>query len=205
MRKAKIIRKTNEVDIQGELNIDGQGIYDIVTGIPALDHLLSLFSFHGLFDLSLKAAGDLEHHIIEDLGIALGKSFKDALGDKESINRYGCFTVVMDKVAVESAVDISGRPSLHGWTIDKSCNGLESFTAADTFDNTDFTAHHAKEFIDSFLRHSGISLVYIIKSSEGDLHHILEALFKAMGKAINEAAQINPRRKGIPSTKGVID
>jgi imidazoleglycerol-phosphate dehydratase len=206
-RIAAIKRKTNEVDISGSLNIDGSGITKIQTGFEPLNHLLTLFCFHGLFDLTLDAKGDLPHHIIEDIGIALGKSFKQALGEKQGINRYGCFTVAMDKVAVEAVIDISGRPSLHGVNIEINhvYNPIASKLENDRFDNTDFTFKHAQEFLESFLQHSGISLVYIIKSGEGDLHHILEALFKAMGKAIDLATQIDPRRKGVPSTKGIID
>ncbi|MBP7088717.1 MAG: imidazoleglycerol-phosphate dehydratase [Candidatus Omnitrophica bacterium] len=205
MRKANIKRKTNEVDIKGTLNIDGEGKTKVSTGFEPLNHLLTLFAFHGLFDLELLACGDLQHHIIEDIGIALGKAFKEALGDKAGINRYGSFSVTMDKVAVEANMDISGRPSLHGMTVDKGNKGLSDFYDTVTFDNTTFTAKHAVEFLESFLQHAGISMVYVIKSSEGDLHHILEALFKAMGKALDQATQIDPRRKGIPSTKGIID
>jgi imidazoleglycerol-phosphate dehydratase len=159
---------------------------------------LTLFAFHGLFDLDIQATGDLQHHIIEDLGIALGKAFKQALGDKEGINRYGCFTMVMDKVAAEVALDISGRPSLHGVIGPALLTG--------TFDDTNFTYKHAEEFLESFVQHAGISVVYIIHSPVGDLHHILEAMFKALGKALDMATQIDPRRKGmVPSTKGVID
>jgi len=205
MRKAEIRRKTNEVDITGKFNIDGEGKADINTGFGPLDHLLILFSFHGLFDLKLKAKGDLEHHIIEDTGIAIGKAFKDALGDKEGINRYGCFTAVMDKVAVETAVDISGRPSFYGRTDDTNTGGLEGIYDTVRFDDTDFTARNAVEFLEAFTQHAGLSIVYIIESSEGDLHHLLEALFKALGKALDQATLIDPRRKGIPSTKGIID
>ncbi|MDD5746763.1 MAG: imidazoleglycerol-phosphate dehydratase, partial [Candidatus Omnitrophica bacterium] len=113
-RNALIKRTTNEVAIQGSLGIDGSGNAAVSTGFEPLDHLLTLFAFHGFFDLTIDAKGDLPHHIIEDLGIALGKAFKQALGEKEGISRYGCFTVVMDKVAVEVAVDISGRPCLTG-------------------------------------------------------------------------------------------
>ncbi|MFH1094436.1 MAG: imidazoleglycerol-phosphate dehydratase [Candidatus Omnitrophota bacterium] len=206
-RSAKIKRKTNEVDINGKLNIDGSGLTNIKTSFEPLNHLLTLFAFHGLFDLELEARGDLPHHIIEDIGIALGKAFKQALGEKQGINRYGCFTVAMDKVAVEAVIDISGRPFLHAVIIEKDhvYTPIASKLENDTFDNTDFTFKHAEEFLESFLQHSGISLVYIIKSGEGDLHHILEALFKAMGKAIDMATQIDLRRKGVPSTKGIID
>jgi len=199
MRKAQIVRKTTEVDIQGELTIDGEGKTTIATGSGPLDHLLTVFAFHGLFDLNLKAEGDLEHHIIEDIGIAMGKAFKEALGDKNGINRYGSFSATMDKVVVEVNVDIGGRPSLH--RVDQVAGDLGELK----FDDTNFAVQHAEEFLEAFINHTGLSLVYILKSKEGDLHHILEALFKAMGKALDQASQIDPRRKGIPSTKGIID
>jgi imidazoleglycerol-phosphate dehydratase len=205
MRKASIKRKTNEVDIQGKLNIDGQGATKISTSSEPLNHLLTLLAYRGLFDLELEAKGDLQHHIIEDIGIALGKSFKETLGDKAGINRLSAFSATMDKVVVEVSIDISGRPSLHGMTIDQGNKGLPDFLDNVTFDNTNFTAKHAQEFLEAFIQHAGLSLVYIIKSSKGDLHHILEALFKALGKALDQATQIDPRRKGIPSTKGIID
>jgi len=205
VRKAAINRKTNEVDIKGELVIDGRGKAIVATGFEPLNHLLTLFSFHGLFDLNLKAAGDLQHHIIEDIGIALGKAFKIALRDKTGINRYGSFSATMDKVVVEANIDISGRPALHKQISDDNKVKVDTILANDTFDDTNFTFKHAEEFLESFVQHAGLSLVYIIKSGEGDLHHLLEALFKAMGKALDYATQIDPRRKGIPSTKGIID
>ena len=128
-----------------------------------------------------------------------------ALGQKERISRYGCFTAVMDKVAVEVAIDISGRPSLHGEMPKASVGSVEQILADKTFDDTGFIFKHAKEFLEAFVQHAGISMVYVVKSGEGDLHHLLEALFKAMGKALDEATQIDPRRKGVPSTKGIID
>ncbi|MBN3039950.1 MAG: imidazoleglycerol-phosphate dehydratase [Candidatus Omnitrophica bacterium] len=205
MRKANIRRKTNEVDIQGSLNIDGEGKAQISTGFEPLNHLLTLFSFHGLFDLSLTASGDLQHHIIEDVGIAVGKAFKQALGDKSGINRYGSFSATMDKVVVEADVDISGRPSLHQEITAGNPKAVQTILKNEAFDDTNFTAKDALEFLEAFLQHAGISLVYIIKSAEGDLHHLLEALFKAMGKALDQATQTDPRRKGVPSTKGIID
>ncbi len=209
-RSAQIKRKTNEVDIGGALNIDGSGMTNIKTGFEPLNHLLTLFAFHGLFDLEIVAQGDLPHHIIEDIGIALGKAFKEALGQKQGINRYGCFTIAMDKVAVEVAIDISGRPCLHREIMahkhpSQGTCGVWGTDESESFDNTNFTFKHAEEFLESFLQHAGISLVYIVKSGEGDLHHILEALFKAMGKALDQATFIDIRRKGVPSTKGIID
>lgn len=205
MRKAKIERKTNEVDIKGELVIDGTGKTSIKTGFEPLDHLLTLFAFHGLFDLQLRAFGDLQHHIIEDIGIALGKSFKQALADKAGINRYGSFSAVMDETVVEANVDISGRPSLHRETAISNKIIVDTMLDKETFDNTGFLFKDAEEFLKAFIQHGGISLVYIIKSKPEDLHHLLEALFKAMGKALDQATGIDPRRKGVPSTKGIID
>lgn len=205
IRKVPIKRKTIEVDIKGNFNIDGGGKTKISTGIEPLDHLLTVFAFHGLFDLDIQAKGDLQHHIVEDIGIAIGKAFKEALGDKKGINRYGCFTIVMDKVAVEVAVDISGRPSLHREIAAADKISVEKILANESFDSTAFTFKHAEEFLETLIQHAGISVVYIIKSAQGDLHHILEALFKALGKSLIEAVGIEPRRKGVPSTKGVID
>ncbi|NQT28874.1 MAG: imidazoleglycerol-phosphate dehydratase [Candidatus Omnitrophica bacterium] len=204
IRKAAINRKTSEVDIKGEFVVDGKGKAKVDTGFQPLNHLLTLFAFHGLFDLSLKASGDLKHHIIEDIGIALGKAFKEALGDKSGINRYGSFSATMDKVVVEANIDISGRPSVHRVN-PRNRPEVDGTGGYKRFDDTNFTFEHAEEFLESFVQHAGISLVYIIKSGEGDLHHLLEALFKAMGKALDQATQIDPRRKGVPSTKGIID
>lgn len=199
MRKEKIQRRTNEVDISGEFVIDGSGKTNIKTGFGPLDHLLMVFAFHGLFDLTLNAAGDLAHHIIEDIGIALGKAFKGALGNKAGINRYGCFSLVMDETVVEVNIDISGRP-----VFEKAGISIPQMPD-NSFDNTDFRFEHAEGFLKSFVQHAGLSLVYVVKSAPQDLHHLLEALFKAMGKALDEATQIDKRKKGVPSTKGIID
>ncbi|MCF7870748.1 MAG: imidazoleglycerol-phosphate dehydratase [Candidatus Omnitrophica bacterium] len=204
-RQTQLKRKTNEVDILGRFNLDGAGNTTIDTGFEPLNHLLTLFAFHGFFDLELKAKGDLQHHIIEDIGIALGKGLKESLGDKQGINRYGSYSITMDKVAVEANIDISGRPSL----LKKVCCGdkelVDTLLANGTFDDTGFNFSHAEEFLEAFIQHSGLSLVYIIKSGQGDLHHLLEALFKALGKSLDQASQIDSRRRGIPSTKGIID
>lgn len=197
-RKAEIKRKTFEVDIKGEFNVDGSGKENIKTPIEPLNHLLTLFSFHGLFDLTIEAKGDLEHHIIEDIGIALGKAFKESLGQKIGINRYGSFSLVMDETVVEAIIDISGRPNFH-----KASNVV--LPKFGSFDNTHFTYEDAEEFLKAFTQHAGISLVYIIKTVPSDLHHLLEALFKAMGKALEQATRIDQRRVGVPSTKGIID
>ncbi|MFH1317629.1 MAG: imidazoleglycerol-phosphate dehydratase [Candidatus Omnitrophota bacterium] len=171
MRKEKIQRKTNEVDINGEIVIDGSGKTDIKTGFGPLDHLLTVFAFHGLFDLTLNATGDLAHHIIEDIGIALGKAFNQALGDKAGINRYGSFSLVMDKVVVEVNIDISGRPTLEKKQIQ------DVVDLSGCFDDTNFTFKNAEEFLESFVHKSGIRFVYIIKSGVCDVHNRFEALF----------------------------
>jgi len=204
-RNALIERKTNEVSIKVGLGIDGSGKTKIVTGFEPLNHLLTLFAFHGLFNLSVKAEGDLQHHIIEDIGIALGKAFKKALAGKEGINRYGSFSVTMDDVVVEANIDISGRPKMHQEITAEDSQTIRSILKSESFDNENFTYKDACEFLEAFVQHTGISLVYVIKSGPGDLHHILEALFKAMGKALDQATMIDQRRKGVPSTKGVID
>lgn len=205
MRKGQIKRKTNEVDINGSFTIDGKGETKISTTVEPLDHLLTLFAFHGLFDLELKATGDLQHHIIEDIGIALGKAFKTALDEKTGINRYGSFSLVMDEVCVEANVDISGRPVLKGAVISDNNAEIEKILQGGKFDDTTFEYSDAKKFLESFTQHAGISLVYFFKSGPEDLHHLLEALFKALGKALDQASSIDSRRDGVPSTKGIID
>lgn len=206
MRISKISRKTKEVLIELELNIDGKGNSVIETDIEPLNHLLTLFSFHGLFDLNIIAKGDLPHHLIEDIGIVLGKAFKEALGDKVGIRRYGCFTLVMDKTVVETAVDISGRPSLHFDILSSDRKNIyENFIVKGKFDNTDFGYKEAEELLRSFVQHAGISTAILVKSYPDDLHHLLEACFKSLGKSLDEATQIDCRRDGVPSTKGIID
>lgn len=192
MRKAKLERKTKETDITINLNLDGKGKYNIATTIPFLDHMLSLFSFHGRIDLDVKAAGDTEidyHHLMEDLGIALGEAFKDALGKKEGIRRYGSSMVPMDESLARVVIDLSGRPYLvykvrppRG-----SLRGLEISLFED--------------FFRALSNHAMINLHIIVEYGR-DLHHIFEAIFKAFGKAMREAVTIDPSMKGLPSTKG---
>ncbi|MCM8787936.1 MAG: imidazoleglycerol-phosphate dehydratase [Candidatus Omnitrophica bacterium] len=205
MREAKVLRKTHEVNIKVLLNLDGSGKFKIKTGFEPLNHLLELLAFHSFFDLEVEAKGDLAHHIIEDIGIAFGKTFKEALKDKKGICRYGCFSVVMDKTVVEVDVDISGRPNFSLIILAPNKKEIETKLAKSYFDNTNFTFKEVEEFLESFIRQAGISLACIIKNSQDDLHHILEALFKALAKALDLATRIEPRRKGIPSTKGIID
>lgn len=198
VRSTTIKRKTTETDITGELKIDGSGKADINTGVGFLDHMLTLFAFHGLFDLTLKAKGDLKvdiHHTNEDAAICLGKAFKEALGDCKGIKRYGSKEVPMDNAAAKVMVDIGGRYAF----IWRMPNYSTTITARENYSLDD-----GKDFLDTFAKNVNINLHVDIYSGE-DVHHVLEAVFKAMGIALDEATQIDVRRKGVPSTKGRID
>ena len=197
-RNAAIKRKTTETDITGKLMIDGEGKSDINTGIGFLDHMLILFAFHGLFDLTLKAKGDLKvdtHHTNEDVAICLGKAFKEAMGDCKGIKRYGSKEVPMDMAAAKVMIDIGGRYAFL-WTAPKYDGTL---AAAEHY-----TIEDGKDFLDTFAKNANINLHVEIYSGQ-DTHHVLEAIFKALGIALDEATQIDVRRKGVPSTKGTID
>ncbi len=197
MRKAEIKRKTKETDITVKLNIDGTGKAKIKTGIGILDHMLELFAFHGLFDLDIAAKGDLKidiHHTNEDIGIVLGQAFKKALGHKEGIKRFGSASVPMENVVANVVVDISGR----GWY-------RENTAGMSSLEKDGYKFDDAEHFLSSFAKHLGMNLDITIKPLSSDLHIILETIFKALGIALDQATQIDPRRKGIPSTKGVID
>ncbi len=188
-------RKTKETDITAKLNIDGSGKTKINTGIGILDHMLELFAFHGLFDLEIRAKGDLKvdiHHTNEDLGIVLGQVFKEALGDKAGIRRIGSASVPMEDVVADVVVDISGR----GF-----CKGIGRAMAGDK----EYSLTHAEHFFEAFAKNLGMNLSIKLTGTNVDLHTNLEPVFKALGLALDQATQIDPRRKGIPSTKGVID
>lgn len=199
-RTAVIKRKTNEVDIKGRLNIDGKGKVKIDTGLDSLNHMLELFCFHGFFDLELNLKrGDLKHHIIEDIGIALGEAFKKAIGNAKGIRRYASKSIPMDNILANVAVDVSGRPSLT-FLIGEGAN----YQLTEKF--SDLKTDDFKMFLESFVMNAKISLnIRVPASGDMDSHHVLEAVFKALGLALDEATQIEPRRKGIPSTKGRID
>jgi len=197
-RSAKIKRKTTETNISGELSIDGKGSVNIKTGIGFLDHMLTLFAFHGLFDLALKAKGDLNvdaHHTNEDIAICLGKAFKEALGDCNGIKRYGSKEVPMDMAAAKVMVDIGGRYAFL-W---KMPSYNQTIPREDKYSLDD-----GKDFMDAFAKSANINLHVEVYSGE-DVHHVLEAVFKAFGIAMDEATQVDTRRKGVPSTKGRID
>jgi imidazoleglycerol-phosphate dehydratase len=192
VRKSTISRKTNETNISLEFCIDGSGKASIQTGIPFFDHMLNLFSAHGLFDISAKVKGDIDvdfHHSVEDVGIVLGQAFKEALGDKKGIVRYASALVPMDEALCQIATDISGRPSLNfSYHFPKTKVGQ-------------FDTELVEEFFHGFVNNAGISLhVDILRGK--NLHHIIESCFKGFGLVLDSATQIDHRKKGIPSTKG---
>lgn len=193
-RHAKINRKTSETDIELSLELDGKGEASADTGIGFFDHMLKSFAKHGLFDLNVKVSGDLHvdcHHTVEDTGIVLGAAIKKALGDKNSIRRYGYFLLPMDEALVMCAVDLSGRPYL---VYDASFNA-ERVGYFDT--------ETAKEFFYAVSYSAGMNLH--IKEMYGEnSHHIIEAMFKAFARALDEAVSIDPRVGGLPSTKGAL-
>jgi len=202
-RIAEIKRKTKETDITVKLNIDGKGVSKIDTGIGLLDHMLELFAFHGLFDLEIAAKGDLKvdiHHTNEDIGIVLGESFKKALGDKKGIKRFGSASVPMEDVVANVTVDISGRGSFN---LEQWKGVFVSGFMPEAQDGYEF--QDLVHLLDSFAKHSGINLNININPMSPDLHTTLEPVFKGLGIALDQATQIDPRRKGVPSTKGVID
>ncbi len=198
-RKAKIKRNTRETQIQVILNLDGRGRAKIDTGIKFLDHMLELFTKHGLFNLEIKAKGDLQvdlHHTNEDLGIALGQAFNKALGKRLSIRRFGEKTIPMDEalVQVRCVVDISGRPYFNNIKCEKAYE--------DKSVQGGYNLEYARQFFQGLVNNFPITLHISILEAGSDAHHVLEAIFKAAGRALDEATQIDSRIKGIPSTKG---
>jgi len=196
-RIARITRETKETKISLELNIDGEGKTTVNTGIPFLDHMLILLGKHGLFDLTISARGDLQvdiHHTNEDIGLVLGEAFRKALGKKKGIRRFGFSYVPMDEALARVVLDFSGRAYFSFDSQIKLPAPLEK-------DKYDYET--AKHFWKSFTDQAGLTLhLDVLKGT--DFHHITEALFKALGKALGEATGINPRIKGIPSTKGIL-
>jgi imidazoleglycerol-phosphate dehydratase len=195
VRVADITRKTNETDVSITLDLDGQGITDISTGVAFFDHMLDAMGRHGLFDLSVKASGDLEvdaHHTVEDVGIVFGSAIASALGDRRGITRFGDCLMPMDETLVLAAVDISGRGQLH-WQVELPIEFIGSF------DTTLF-----REFLIALAANAGITLH--VRSIVGQSsHHIIEAAAKAVARALSQAVTVDPRRAdSIPSTKGSI-
>jgi imidazoleglycerol-phosphate dehydratase len=192
MRTAEINRKTKETDIFISINLDGSAEEQISTGIGFMDHMLDLFTRHGLFDLKVKAIGDLKvdaHHTVEDIGIVLGQAIKDALGDKKSIKRYGTAFVPMDESLAMVALDLGGRP----------------FLVFDAQFTSDKVGEMETELVEEFFRavsfNAGMNLhIKVLYGSNN--HHIVEAIFKAFGRALDEATRVDDRIKGVMSTKG---
>jgi imidazoleglycerol-phosphate dehydratase len=200
-RKASRSRDTKETQIAISLNIDGEGKSKINTGIGFLDHMLELFAFWGHFDLEIEAKGDLKvdiHHTNEDIGIVLGDVFKEALGKKIGIKRLGSSRVPMEDVVANVVVDISGRGFFNG--VKFAASGELAFQKDDKY-----SFEYANHLFESFAKRLGMNLDITISGYNSDLHTSLEPIFKALGIALEQATQIDPRRKGIPSTKGVID
>lgn len=195
MRKASLSRRTAETDISAEINLDGTGRYDNNTGVGFFDHMLDQLARHAMIDLVVRAKGDRhidDHHTVEDVGIALGKALAQALGDKRGITRYGSCLLPMDDTLVRAALDLSGRPFLV-WKV--------GFTAPKigTFDT-----ELVREFFTAFATQGGMTL-HVEKLDGVNSHHIAEATFKAVARALREALQNDPRKSGeIPSTKGTL-
>lgn len=195
-RKAEIERNTKETQIKLSVDLDGKGEYDVDTGIPFLNHMLELFARHGLFDLKIRAHGDIDidyHHTVEDLGIVLGEAVKAAVGDKAGMNRYGFFILPMDETLVRVAVDLCNRPIL-------VCDLGHNLDAR----VRDFNLGLIKEFFQAFANSAGANLHIKLEYGE-EPHHIAEAAFKCFAKALAQSVALDPRRgNNIPSTKGSI-
>ena len=193
-RSAFVERKTKETAISVKLDIDGKGAGVINSGVPFLDHMLQLWSKHGLFDLELSACGDLAvdgHHTFEDIGLVLGKAIADALGDKAGICRYGNFLLPMDETLVMVALDLSGRPGLY----------YEVEPVSELVANFDARLFH--EFFQALCTAGGINM-HIRQLAAGENHHLFEAVFKGFAKALDMATKLDPRTSEIPSTKGIL-
>ena len=195
-RSSSVERNTKETQIRVELGIDGSGVRTIETPVPFFSHMLEAFARHGLFDLDLHAAGDLEidaHHTVEDTGLSLGDAFQQALGDRAGIVRYGSATLPMDEVLVTVAVDFCGRPAFV-WRVD----GLERKWIGE------FDCELAKEFFAAFATRAQCNL-HVLVHYGGNAHHMIECIFKAFARACDMASKIDPRLGGaVPSTKGTL-
>lgn len=193
-RKAKVIRKTKETEVLLKIDLDGTGRHRIETGIPFFDHMLTLFAYHGSFDLDVRARGDIgvdAHHTVEDVGICLGEGFKQALGEARGIRRYGDAVIPMDESLGSVAVDLSGRPYLvFHLKLRRARVG--------TFD-----LELVEEFLRAFGSHGGVTLHVNLHYGRNS-HHMVEAVFKAFGRAMREAVSVDARRAGAPSSKGTL-
>ncbi len=193
-RTGEIHRSTKETDIAVRVELDGSGATTIETGVPFFDHMLEALGRHALLDLEVKASGDLAvdaHHTVEDVGICLGQAFAEALGDKSGIRRFGSAGVPMDEALVYAAVDLSGRGGLV-YQVELPIELIGTFDTS-----------LAKEFLVAFAMNAGLTL-HVHKMAGENSHHIVEAAFKAVARALSEAAALDPRVTGVPSTKGAL-
>ncbi len=195
MRKAEITRKTAETDISVTVDLDGTGAYDNRTGVGFFDHMLDQLARHSLIDMTIRATGDLhidDHHTVEDTGIALGQALAQALGDKRGIRRYGACLLPMDDALLRTALDLSGRPYLI-WNVDLPTAKIGTF-------DTELV----REFFQAFSTHGGVTL-HVDQLHGINSHHIAEAAFKSVARALREAVEPDPRRSdAVPSTKGAL-
>ena len=205
MRKSEIARKTKETDISLSLDIDGTGVYDIKTGVGFFDHMLELFTRHGRFDMTVRCDGDTwvdSHHTVEDVGIVMGQAFKEALGDKKGIKRYGEMLLPMDEALILVALDISGRNYL-GYDVEfQSMKVTDGSNEMRQMMVGSFDSELAEEFLMAFSREMGLTL-HVKKLAGKNTHHIIEATFKGLARALAKACEIDERFKDeVPSTKG---
>ena len=194
VRAGEVHRRTKETDISLEIRLDGEGSYTVETGIPFLNHMLELFARHGFFDLTVKGSGDLDvdaHHTVEDVGLTLGEALKKALGDKHGIRRFGEATVPLDEALVSVVVDLSGRPFL-------AYNVKLGQERVGTFD-----VELVHDFLLALTNQVGMNL-HVNMISGRNPHHIVEASFKGLARALSQAASIDPRVRGVLSTKGIL-
>lgn len=191
-RTAKAERKTKETEVTVSIDLDGSGRGKVSTGVGFLDHMLDLFAKHGMFDLEVEASGDVEvddHHTVEDVGIVLGKALAKALGDRKGIRRFGFASVPMDEALAEVTVDVSGRgrSELHG----------------EVPEGAALSPSLLEGFLEALATNAGVTLHVEVRRGR-DAHHVVEAVFKALARALREAVSTDPREKGVPSTKGVL-
>lgn len=194
MRRKEITRSTAETSIKLDFAIDGSGETAIKTGVGFFDHMLTLFTKHGLFDLKVDCDGDIEvdqHHTVEDIGIVLGQAFSESIGTKEGIDRYATISIPMDEALSTVSIDISGRPFFV-----YNVEGLKDKVG-------EFDTELVEEFFQAFVSHAKVTLHINLQYGKNS-HHIIESIFKAFGRALSAASKINPDVKGIPSTKGML-
>lgn len=194
LRKAGLSRTTNETDIKLSFAVDGSGVSELETDVPFLNHMLDLFTKHGQFDLAVQARGDIDiddHHTVEDIGICLGQALREALGDKKGIKRYASVFVPMDEALAQVVIDISNRPHFE-YRAEYPSQQVGSFST-----------ELVHEFLWKLALEARMTL-HVIVHYGANTHHMIEAVFKALGRALDEATQVDPRVKGVPSTKGVL-